>query len=46
MPRSLAVPVLLLLALIALQAQVTTATIEGTVTDSSGASVPNARSRS
>src|SRR5258708_10686720 len=42
MQRSLAIVAVCFLALTALQAQVTTATIEGTVTDSSGASVPNA----
>src|ERR1700687_3560944 len=43
MQRTPAILVVCFLALTALQAQVTTATIEGTVTDSSGAMVPNAQ---
>src|SRR5260370_26343387 len=42
MQRNLAILAVCFLALTSLQAQVTTATIEGTVTDSSGATVPNA----
>src|SRR5260370_2086753 len=42
MQRNLAILAVCFLALTSLQAQVTTATIEGTVTDSSGSSVPNA----
>src|SRR5258708_5873390 len=43
MPRLLAILAVCFLAAMALQAQVTTATIEGTVTDASGAIVPNAQ---
>src|SRR5260370_33100833 len=42
MQRKLTILGVFFVALTALQAQVTTATIEGTVTDSSGASIPNA----
>src|SRR5260370_21730054 len=42
MQRNIAILAVCFLTLTALQAQVTTATIEGTVTDSSGSSVPNA----
>jgi len=43
MQRKLAILAVCLAGAIGLQAQVTTATIEGTVTDSSGATVPNAQ---
>ncbi len=42
MQRNITILAVCFLALTSLQAQVTTATIEGTVTDSSGSSVPNA----
>ncbi len=43
MQRKLAILAVCFVAVTALQAQVTTATLEGTVTDSSGATVPNAQ---